>query len=333
MLTETVVIGIGKLVTAIACLAFDCLYYRHLNMLMTHTLLSISSNLVNTGAICLFGILWGLTIPLSKIAVSTGHHQFGLIFWQMAITALVLGAFVFIMKIKVPLDRKHLIFYLIIAFIGTLLPNSFSYMALREIPAGIASVVIATVPIMSLVIALIAKIERFEPLRMIGIGCGVSALILLAAPDVNLNGSIAWQWVAIALIAPICYGIEGNFVAVKSPVELSAVPTLFGASVIGTMIIGPIAWFGGYWVTMGQEWQAPEWAILGSALGHLLAYAGYLWLVKRAGAVFTSQIAYVVTLTGVFVSMIALGENYGWMMWVSVALMLVGVTLVRPRET
>lgn len=267
---------------------------------------------------------------MSKIAVSTGHHQFGLIFWQMAITSLVLGAFVLILKIKVPLGSRHLLFYLIIAFIGTLLPNSFSYMALREIPAGIASVVIATVPIVSLAVALIARIERFQPLRLIGIGCGVTALILLAAPDVNLNGTVAWQWVAIALIAPICYGIEGNFVAVKSPKELSAVTTLFGASVIGTLIIGPIAWFGGYWVNMGEGWQAPEWAIVGAAFGHLLAYAGYLWLVQRAGAVFTSQIAYVVTLTGVFISMIVLGENYGWLMWAAVALMLVGVSLVRP---
>ncbi len=251
----------------------------------------------------------------------------------MAITSLVLGIFILIMKVKVPLGNKYLRFFLIIAFIGTLLPNSFSYMAIREVPAGIMSVVIATVPIVSLAVALMARIERFQPMRLLGILCGVSALILLAMPDVNLNAPVAWQWVAIALIAPICYGIEGNYVAVRSPVELSAVPTLFGASVIGTLIIGPVAWFGGYWVDMSQEWQAPEWAILGSSLGHLSAYAGYLWLVRRAGAVFTSQVAYVVTLTGVFVSMIMLGESYGWLMWVAVVMMLIGVSLVRPRKS
>ena len=211
----------------------------------------------------------------------------------MAITTLVLGAFIFILKIKVPRSRSHLRFYLIIAFIGTLVPNSFSYMAIREIPAGIMSVVIATVPILSLVVALIARIERFQFTRLAGILCGVSALVLLAMPNVNLNGSVAWQWVAIALIAPICYGIEGNYVAVKSPMELTAISTLFGASLVGTLIIGPIAWFGGYWVSMSQGWQAPEWAILGSALGHLSAYAGYLWLVKRAGAVFTLSLIHI----------------------------------------
>ena len=71
---------------------------------------------------------------------------------------MVLGAFVFTMKVKVPLGNKYLRFYLIIAFIGTLLPNSFSYMAIREVPAGIMSVVIATVPIVSLTVALITRI-------------------------------------------------------------------------------------------------------------------------------------------------------------------------------
>jgi len=54
------------------------------------------------------------------------------------------------------------------------------------------------------------------------------------------------------------------------------------------------------------------------------------WFRKRAGAVFTSQIAYIVTITGVFVSIIVLGENFGWLMYVAVAMMLLGVSLVRP---
>ena len=269
---------------------------------------------------------------MSKVAVSSGHHPFGLIFWQMAITSVVLAAYIAIARVKVPIDRRYLNFYLVIAFIGTLVPNSFSYIAIRELPAGIMSVIIATVPIMSLTVALIARIEQFRLSRLVGIVLGVSALMLLALPDVNLNGPTALSWVAFAFIAPVCYAVEGNYVAVKSPKELSSVIMLFGASVVGTFIIAPVAWFGGYWVSMSHGWQAPEWAIIGSAVGHLCAYSGYLWLVRRAGAVFTSQLAYVVTLTGILVSILALGEDYGKLMWVAVAMMLVGVSLVRPKQ-
>ena len=38
------------------------------------------------------GAGWGITQPFSKIAVSGGYRHFGLIFWQMAITSVILGA-------------------------------------------------------------------------------------------------------------------------------------------------------------------------------------------------------------------------------------------------
>ena len=38
------------------------------------------------------GTFWGGTIPLSKVAVSTGYQPFGLILWQLVIGVLVLGS-------------------------------------------------------------------------------------------------------------------------------------------------------------------------------------------------------------------------------------------------
>jgi drug/metabolite transporter (DMT)-like permease len=40
-----------------------------------------------------------------------------------------------------------------------------------------------------------------------------------------------------------------------------------------------------------------------------VVYAGYVWLVGRAGAVFAAQVAYLVTLFGVFWAMLILGET------------------------
>ena len=45
-----------------------------------------------TGMLVLIGAGWGLTQPLGKIAVSTGHRHFGLIFWQLVIGTVAFGA-------------------------------------------------------------------------------------------------------------------------------------------------------------------------------------------------------------------------------------------------
>ena len=42
------------------------------------------------GVLALMGAGWGLTQPLGKIAVSEGYRMFGLVFWQLAISALAL---------------------------------------------------------------------------------------------------------------------------------------------------------------------------------------------------------------------------------------------------
>ena len=43
------------------------------------------------GFLVLLGLGWGSTQPLGKIAASTGHKPFGLIFWQLLVCVVVLG--------------------------------------------------------------------------------------------------------------------------------------------------------------------------------------------------------------------------------------------------
>lgn len=38
-----------------------------------------------TLCLLIMGIGWGATIPLTKVAVSEGYQEFGLIFWQQII--------------------------------------------------------------------------------------------------------------------------------------------------------------------------------------------------------------------------------------------------------
>ena len=54
----------------------------------------MSARLLPYAALMLFGIGWGASIPLSKIAVSAGHMPLGLIFWQFVIGVVLLGAMI-----------------------------------------------------------------------------------------------------------------------------------------------------------------------------------------------------------------------------------------------
>ncbi len=276
-----------------------------------------------------FGMLWAITMPLTKIAVSSGHQPIGLIFWQMFISSVVLGLVTLVRKTGLPLDRVALRHYLIIAALGTILPNSFSYLVAAQLPAGILSIIIATVPMFAMLIALSLGYERFSGIRLTGVFLGAVAVVILVGPDASLPEP---EKAIYVLIAPFCYGLEGNYIAAKSPPDFDPICATFGASVVGTLISAPVAWFSGSWVNLADPWQEPEWSLLASSVIHAVTYTGYVWFVGVTSAVFASQIAYVVTLGGVFFSALLLSETYSSWVFLALGLMVGGLLLVQPRS-
>ncbi len=284
------------------------------------------------------GIVWGATIPLTKIVVSTGYQPLGLIFWQLIFTTIVLTPIVLVRRLKFgpakqsTLNLQTLVFFLVIVLLGTLIPNSFSYFSAAQLPAGVMSIVIASVPMFALIIALALGIEKPAAIRIIGVLSGAAAVVLLIGPKTSLPDPEKAIYVLVALLAPVSYGFEGSYIALRAPKQLDPAMTLLGASVLGIFIVAPLAYFSGSWVDLNIEWQAPEWSLLASSVMHTFAYTGYIWLVGVAGVVFSSQIAYVVTIAGVLISAVALNETYSIWVWAALALMLMGMALVQPRQ-
>ncbi|MBL1436308.1 MAG: DMT family transporter [Rhodobacteraceae bacterium] len=288
---------------------------------------------MNYGTLVLMGLVWGAVFPITKIAVSTGYKPFGIMVWQMLIGVVVSAAFLLLRGKPLNLTRKNLPVYFGVAMLGTVLPNYFSYTASAELPAGVISIIIALVPLFSMPIALLMGFEKFNWLRFLGALSGAMALLLLIGPEASLPDPTKYGFVLLMAVAPLLYGIVGNFLTYMGERGLDATQTLFGATIIALIFSVPLALGLGQWINPIQPWGAPEWAIPASAVLNLIAYILYVWLIHRAGPVFSSQVAYLVTGWGVLISMVFLGETYSSWVWLAMGLMLVGVALVRPRKT
>lgn len=103
--------------------------------------------------------------------------------------------------------------YVVIALIGTVLPNSAGYEAIRHLPSGLVSILLSMVPIFAFPIALAFGNERFEPVRLGGLLLGLVGVLLLAAPEASLPERAMVLFIPLALVAPAFYGLEGNIVA------------------------------------------------------------------------------------------------------------------------
>lgn len=280
----------------------------------------------------LLGAGWGMTQPLSKIAVSEGYRHVGLIFWQLVIASIVLIGINVLRGRSLPLQRRHLILYAVIAFTGTVFPNATSYEAARFLPSGVMSVAIAMVPIFAFPIALLMRNDRFHWKPFLGVICGLAGVLLLIGPEASLPDPAMAVFIPLALVGPIFYGIESNYVARFGTEGLDPVQTLAGASVLGALVVLPMAIATGEWIDPSLPWGRPDWALVASSLIHASVYSTYVWLIGKTGPVFASLVAYLVTGFGVFWSMLLLGEQYSGYFWVAMAMMVLGMVLVQPRH-
>lgn len=278
------------------------------------------------------GVAWGFTHPLTKLAVSTGYGALGIMFWQLVIVGVISGISLILRGRRPPLHRNALILYAVIALLGTILPDFLIYTAAVHISAGILAILMAISPMISLPIALALRIERFSFRRVFGALVGLVAVVLMIGPEGSLGGQNEVLWSLVVLSAVIFYATQGNFISWFGQTDVGAMRMLFGSTLAAMVLIGPAVFASGQFIDPRVEWTVVEWSILGTGTLHALAYAGYLSLVSRAGPVFTSQVAYIVTSTGVFLSMILLSEEYSGWVWLAFALVMLAITLIQPRR-
>lgn len=275
----------------------------------------------------ILGVGWGSTQSLGKMATATGHQPFGLIFWQLAVGAVVLGIVSAVRGKGLVFTPAALRFYVIIAVIGTIIPNATFYASVVHLPAGVMSILISTVPLIAFPMALALGIDRFSTARMLGLGLGILGVALIAAPG---GEAISLGWLAVAMIGPVFYASEATWVARNGTAGMDAVQAMFGVSLVGAVMAAPLALASGQWVDPLPFGKAEAAMVLLSAV-HATVYAAYVWLAARAGSVFASQCAYLVTGSGVIWAMVLLGERFEPVVWLALAVMLAGVALVQPR--
>lgn len=286
--------------------------------------------LVCTGVLIVLGAGWGMTQPLTKIAVSTGYKHFGLIFWQLFIGAALMAVICAIRGTKLPRGRAQISICLMVALVGTMIPNTTSYQAAVHLPAGILSILLSMVPMWAFPIALMMGLDQFSWRRFLGLALGLCGVLLIAAPGASAL-DLAVFWVLIGLISGICYGFEGNLVAKFGTAGMDPFQVLYGASLMGAVIMLPVALASTQWIPAAELLTREGQALVLASVIHVVVYAGYVWMVGRAGSVFAVQVSYLVTGFGVLWAKLILNESYSSGIWAALLLMFAGMYLVQPR--
>jgi|TARA_B110000263_G_scaffold56658_1_gene48253 drug/metabolite transporter (DMT)-like permease len=278
------------------------------------------------------GIVWGLSFSLSKIAVGLGGTPIGLTFWTCLLTGLMLLFYTIIRGQKIRFRLKDLQIILLLAFLGAMLPNMFFYYAAAHVSAGILSITITVVPIATYALSFILKLEAISARRITGVFFGVGAILVLVLPENSLPNKSEVIWIIVACLSSISYALENITLAIRGIDGIGPVRLSCGINLLAALILGIFSYFTDNFMPVPLPVTTLTWTILGISLIGATAYTLFVLTIANSGPLFASQVAFLVTISGVLWGMLIFGETHSSWVWLSLVLMLIGMSLVSPKR-
>ncbi len=280
----------------------------------------------------LIGMVWGLSFSLARLAATQGAHPLGIAAWESWIAGLLLLCLLVVRRISFPITKVFVRLHLVTSLVGMVIPGAAIFFAASHVPAGVLSITVGIVPILTFAAAIFFRIEKIAMRRIVGVIFGVLAVVLLVGPQGSLPDPAQVPWVLIGFLAAVCYAALNVVIVLMAPRGANSLMLTCGMFLMASILMAGIVYGTGTFVPFGWRWSNIEWSLVGLGVVNAVAYPLYFWLVEHAGPVFGSLAANMVTLFGVIWGILIFSEQNSIWVWLSFAALMVALLLVTPRK-
>ena len=215
--------------------------------------------------------------------------------------------------------------------VGVLLlgANAMLFVAEREVPIGLASLLIASVPLW---IVLLRSVTGDRPSRVapIGVATGFAGIALLLRP----GGLASFGGILLVLGSASIWAL-GSFLSSRLPLPSDAFVATTIEMLAGGLMLLPLGI-----VLAGDEsldptsWSGPSLAglVYLVLIGSLVGYTAYVWLLGNVAIGTVATYAYVNPVVAILLGVIFLEERVTWQIAVGATVVLASVALVIRNE-
>jgi len=277
------------------------------------------------GELVLLAALWGASFLFMRL----GAHEFGPIALAAVRVGLASAMLIPLLASRGQLGelRKHWKGLFIVGALNSAIPFALFSFAALSITAGLSSIVNATTPLWTAVVAFVWLRQGLTPLRVLGLVIGFAGVAFLAwdkasfKPGADHSGLLA---VLACAAATFCYGVAANatkrFLSGVSPLAV-ATGSQFAAALLLALpaaVLWPAAMPG------GVAWGA---AFGLAALCTALAYILYFRLMSRVGPTNAVSVTFLIPLFAILWGALFLQEAITAQMVAGGGIVLVGIAL------
>jgi len=273
-------------------------------------------------------VIYGAIFTVNKKAAEAGVPPLAYGFWQSFGAGLVLWIVLTLKGENLPLSRIHLLGYLVIGALAVGIPISILTYAAPRLPAGLLTVVLALSPPSTFLISMIAGIDRFRLLGLLGLAFGFIGVLVIIGPGMDKSPPDAWLWFLVSLIAPLLFASANVAAALLRPSLSSSLSMASGMLLGSSFVLLPIMLIAGQ---AALPTGGGAIAVLVAGAINAIFFVFFFEIIRLAGPTFFAQFNYLAVLAGVAWSMLVLGERLSIYFFIAMLLMFVGVFLSARR--
>lgn len=219
--------------------------------------------------------------------------------------------------------RRELVTCLLV---GVLLPgaNAVLFYAERNVPTGLAALIVASVPLWIVVLRLAGR-ERLPLPALVGVGVGFVGVAILAHPS---GGATGWG-IGLCLLSAVMWSV-GSVISRRLPMPADPFAATTWEMLGGGLVMLP---FG---IATAGSLSPSTSSILGwlylVTIGSVVGYTAYTWLLANAPLGLVSTYAYVNPVVAIILGVLFRNELLDWQLLLGAAIVVAAVALVVRQE-
>lgn len=271
-------------------------------------------------------VLWGGSFFFAKVALGE-LGALTVVFVRVSLAALMLAL------VAPPGRDAPWRAYFAMGFLNNALPFSLIFWGQTEIASGLASILNATTPLFTLVVAhFLTADERMGRTKVAALLMGLSGVVVLIGPSALVGGSALWGQAA-CLAAALSYAFAAVYGRRFQRMGTAPTKAAAGQVTASAVLILPIM------LIVDQPWLLPAppslavcLALTGLALlSTALAYVLYFRILEAAGATNLLLVTFLIPITAIVLGAAVLSERLEPRHFAGMVLIGVGLALIDGR--
>jgi drug/metabolite transporter (DMT)-like permease len=276
-------------------------------------------------------VLWSGSFLFAKVALAE-VGPLTVVLARVGIAAVALMALMALTGERLVASRAAWRAFAVMGILNNVLPQALIAWGMRHVDSGLASILNATTPLFTVLLAHAVGRERATPARVVGVMLGLGGVAVLLGPTAfrGVQASVLGQLGVLgAAVSYACAGLYGRRLLMLSPVSASA-----GMLAAAAIIMLPVAG------VLERPWRtAPGIATLGALLALALvstaaAYVVYFTILRTAGPTNLLLVTLLMPVGAVALGAAVLGERLSAAAFGGTALIASGLAVIdgRPLE-